>query len=309
MALRCTQKLLAKLGVDRPGEPPPATALLGDWVATLLVMRPAHLVVCVNERSFLAVVVAARRLDTLAERFERMLGEVLAAIGASRAAVEAELERLHPIAFARTKDRHAVGVLNDACGSIKFLAPLKPDHTVYDWSLELTNPPRGPLRHEFPVDAALRLLCEPPRPRHFPAAVPEETAAVLPYPAPAPAPPPAGRREHGLLQEKRVRRALRELAGVVHEEELRQALEPVADALHRMRRGEISPIEVSEIIHEFHQGPARWIWASHLSLDPVSLVARGVAGGVLPRERVPAEILAALEPKILAYRDDDPDDG
>lgn len=24
MALRCTQKLLAKLGVDRPGEPPPA---------------------------------------------------------------------------------------------------------------------------------------------------------------------------------------------------------------------------------------------------------------------------------------------
>jgi hypothetical protein len=51
MALRCTQKPLAKPGVDTgPGEPPPATALLGDWVATLLVMRPAHLVVRVNER-------------------------------------------------------------------------------------------------------------------------------------------------------------------------------------------------------------------------------------------------------------------
>lgn len=309
MALRCTQKLLARLGVDRPGEPPPATALLGDWVATLLVMRPAHLVVCINERSFLAVVLEARRLDTLAQRFERMLAEVLAATGASPAAVEAELERLHPIAFARTADRRAVGVLNDACRSIKFLAPDRPDHSVYDWSLELTNTPRGPLRYKFPVDAALRLLGEPPRPRQFPAAVPDEISAVLPYPATAPAPPPGGRREPGLLQEKRVRRALRELAGAVHEEELRRALAPVADAFGRMRRGEISPVEVSEIIHEFHQGPARWIWASHASLDPAVLVARGVADGTLPRERVPAEILAALEPKILAYREDDRDDG
>ncbi len=309
MVLRCTQRLLARLGVDRPGEPPPATALLGDWVATLLVMRPAHLVVCVNERSFLAVVLEARRLDTLVERFERMLGEVLAAIGASPAAVEAELARLHPIAFARTADRRAVAVLNDACRCLRYDARSRPENSVFDWSLELTNTPRGPLPNELPPEAALRLLGEPPRPRHFPAAVPDEIAAVLPNPVPGPAPPPAGRREHGLLQEKRVRRALRELAGAGHEAALRQALKPVADALDRMRRGEISPVEVSEIIHEFHQGAARWIWASHASLDPAQLVARGVASGVLPRERVPADILAALEPKILVYQDDGRDSG
>ena len=76
-----------------------------------------------------------------------------------------------------------------------------------------------------------------------------------------------------------------------------------------MRRGEASPVEVSELIHEFHQGPARRIWASHASLDPAMLVARGVADGMLPHERVPAEILAALEPRILAFRDDGRDDG
>ena len=75
MTLRCTQKLLSRLRLGSSGEPPPPTALLGDWVATRLVMRAAHLVGCVSERSYLAVVREARRLDTLAERFERMLAD------------------------------------------------------------------------------------------------------------------------------------------------------------------------------------------------------------------------------------------
>jgi hypothetical protein len=66
LVLRCTRKLLERL----PAFPAPAvsTTVLGDWYATILMVRPAHLVLLVNERSRLPVVLLARELSTLLER-------------------------------------------------------------------------------------------------------------------------------------------------------------------------------------------------------------------------------------------------
>src|SRR5256712_14105332 len=62
---------------------------------------------------------------------------------------------------------------------------------------------------------------------------------------------------------KRIKRLLREYAAVAHEEELRRALLPVAEAFKRWEREELASGEVSEIIHKFHQGPARDLWVRY----------------------------------------------
>lgn len=56
---------------------------------------------------------------------------------------------------------------------------------------------------------------------------------------------------------KRIKRLLRELAAKAHEEELRRALTPLAKAFDRWSRGEVDSFELSDLIHEFHQGPSR----------------------------------------------------
>ena len=83
---------------------------------------------------------------------------------------------------------------------------------------------------------------------------------------------------------KRIKRLLREYAAAGHEEELRRALLPVSEAFGRWARRELGSGELSEIIHRFHQGPARelwiryntpiWRWRWHLRSRPACSVAR-----------------------------------
>ncbi len=68
-SLRRTQKLLRRLNVSKqPALAPPTTAL-GDWYANLFYARPQQYVLRMNECSLLLVIVPARELKTLGQRF------------------------------------------------------------------------------------------------------------------------------------------------------------------------------------------------------------------------------------------------
>jgi hypothetical protein len=56
---------------------------------------------------------------------------------------------------------------------------------------------------------------------------------------------------------KRVKHALREVAMRAHEEELRRAIVPLAEAFEQWRAGKVSSGELVDLIHNFHQGPAK----------------------------------------------------
>jgi len=74
--LRCTGKLMKRLGIRKPGEIPPPENVLGDWFANILYTRHGHYVLLVSERSLLPILTTARDLDNLVSRFMRQLGEV-----------------------------------------------------------------------------------------------------------------------------------------------------------------------------------------------------------------------------------------
>jgi len=93
---------------------------------------------------------------------------------------------------------------------------------------------------------------------------------------------------------KRIKRLLRQYAAAAHEEELRRALLPVAEAFKRWERKELASGELSEIIHKFHQGPARDLWVRYNTAHLGMVVALAIATGLLSRDTIPAELLDHL---------------
>jgi hypothetical protein len=100
---------------------------------------------------------------------------------------------------------------------------------------------------------------------------------------------------------KRLRRLLREYASAAHEEELRRALLPLADAFRRWEQGALSSGELSELIHQYHQGAARELYRRHSTTHLVAPVAYAVAAGILDRTALPGDLPEYLAGMIAFY--------
>ncbi len=72
VTLRCTQKLMRRLGVPVKVATHAPTTILGDWYANLIYARPRQIVLCMNERSLLLVLVAAQEGKSLPNRFRAL---------------------------------------------------------------------------------------------------------------------------------------------------------------------------------------------------------------------------------------------
>jgi hypothetical protein len=112
--LRCTRKLLKRLGAQPSSESVAPATVLGDWYANLLYTRPQHLVLAMNERSLLCVLVPAAPGDQLGRRLRDAVSELLLAIGLPAAAVTAEAAAMESMAIGVTANRRVLGCMNDA---------------------------------------------------------------------------------------------------------------------------------------------------------------------------------------------------
>ena len=81
LTVRCTAKLLRRLKVAPPASGEASSTRLGDWYATILSVRPAHLILLVNEPTRLAAVLPAREISTLATRIPEAIIKVLRELG------------------------------------------------------------------------------------------------------------------------------------------------------------------------------------------------------------------------------------
>ena len=102
---------------------------------------------------------------------------------------------------------------------------------------------------------------------------------------------------------RRVKRLLREYAAAAYEEDLRRALLPVAEAFKRWERNELDSSELSEIIHKFHQGPARDLWLRYDTPYQDMAVAHAITTGLLKKDTVPAELLDYLAGPLRFYEE------
>jgi hypothetical protein len=100
---------------------------------------------------------------------------------------------------------------------------------------------------------------------------------------------------------KRLKKLLREWAGEAHEEELRRALLPLAEAFDGWKRGDIASSELSNLIHQFHQGPPRELFVKYNTNHLQAPVAQAIVTGVLDKDKIPPELLEHLASSIQFY--------
>jgi hypothetical protein len=92
--------------------------------------------------------------------------------------------------------------------------------------------------------------------------------------------------------------------GRAHEEDLRRALVPIAEAFKRWERRELGSGELTEIVHRFHQGPAKDLWVRYNTAHLEMAVAFAITTGVLSRDTVPAELLDHLARAMRFYEEE-----
>lgn len=101
---------------------------------------------------------------------------------------------------------------------------------------------------------------------------------------------------------KKQRRELRNLQGLAWDRELSGALEELLRDFQSWEKGKISPFELNDRIHRFHNGRSRELFNAYAgSLDSFWLEIV-VARGVIEESEVSEDLLAVIRPNIDAYR-------
>lgn len=92
-----------------------------------------------------------------------------------------------------------------------------------------------------------------------------------------------GDRVSGALS-KADKRKVRQLAGIARERELGQELRKIASAIEEMDNGAVSPFEVTDSIHVFHDGSSRDLYRQYADALPWLGICRAYSDRVLMDE-------------------------
>ena len=79
--LRCTSRLMKRLGASLAASPAETTTRLGDWYANSVHVGRRQFVLCVSEQTLQPVVLPAAPIATLVPRLRVGVAQVLAAVG------------------------------------------------------------------------------------------------------------------------------------------------------------------------------------------------------------------------------------
>ena len=98
-----------------------------------------------------------------------------------------------------------------------------------------------------------------------------------------------------MIEEKRLKRMLRECAGKAEEAELHAALTDLDQSFNAWQSGEINSFELSDRVHTFHDTTAREIWKTYNMGGPLDMpVAWAIHQDVLAADEIQPELLTAL---------------
>ena len=105
---------------------------------------------------------------------------------------------------------------------------------------------------------------------------------------------------------KRIKRLVREWAGIAHDRELTKALLDLGVHFDRWQRGEITAADLNDLVHRYHQGASREIWKTYATTHLEPAVGFAVATGILRREELPPDLLQHVGGLIEFYEAEQP---
>lgn len=113
LVLRCTRKLLVRLGPPCPATTP-STTVLGDWFAQPFSIGRRRFILLASERSRLPIVMPGRNVKHLARDFPAALAQVLVRLDVPAPAILGELDAMRDCVIAVTNNRCPVAAALDA---------------------------------------------------------------------------------------------------------------------------------------------------------------------------------------------------
>ncbi|MHB0979188.1 MAG: DUF6933 domain-containing protein [Thermoleophilia bacterium] len=162
-ALRCTKKLLARVGPPSPVVEP-ATTALGDWFAQPLALGQQRFILLAAEHSRLPVLMPARDARRLARTFPSELIDVLEFLEIPTEVIEREIAEMRECVIGVTNNRSVLGTLNDFSFLFRAMMEARPGSDPSAVSLSLCDVPVGPLGYDSPGMVTARLLAAAPGP-------------------------------------------------------------------------------------------------------------------------------------------------
>ena len=158
-SLRCTQRLLKRLGVRPDLELPEPKNRLGDWYANVLNIGPNRLVMSTSEQTLLTVIVPIRDSARLRERIREAVHEMLFRFEIPLNLAAEEVRGMDRMAIGKTTNRSVLGSMNDFTFLAKhyFTEELEPVDLA-ELQLYLAGTPCGALKYRFPGDEVRRVF-------------------------------------------------------------------------------------------------------------------------------------------------------
>jgi hypothetical protein len=159
VTIRCTRKLRKYLKVEvGPGETDFPTTRLRDWYGSLLFTKRQRLIVCISERSLLAVFVAAKDPSQFVSRVRTSVRSTLWTLGVSSDSLDHEMREMNRVGIGSTASRSVVGWLNELILEARFALEEQPEIDLLTLAIEIADTPWSPLKYESPRSAMLTLL-------------------------------------------------------------------------------------------------------------------------------------------------------
>jgi hypothetical protein len=152
-SLRCTKKVLTRIGAEPSGEDSAPSTVLGDWYANVLFSKRQHVVLCISERTLLPVILPAKQPAALPQRLSAALETMLQVLGVPSELIAHELEQMRLATFAPTSSKSTLGSLNDLMYHLSWSLKEHADRSLLEHALHLSEIPCKPLEYALPREA------------------------------------------------------------------------------------------------------------------------------------------------------------
>lgn len=156
LTIRCTQRLLKAFRIKVIGEETPSTTRLGDWYANLIGTTCGNRILCVSDRSLLAVVLGEQPWNELPTSLGIAVSVVLERAGVPLDVIRRELAEMEKGRYAKTNSRVVLGVMNDFAYAVGLHLDGREDELAV--SERLGRTPCSPIEYAFPIEVAKALL-------------------------------------------------------------------------------------------------------------------------------------------------------
>jgi hypothetical protein len=165
VVLRCTRKLLDRLGPAANPKGGTSTTRLGDWYSNTLRLGRQQALIFISQRSRLPVLLPIGDSRRLSVAFPDAVAAALRRQGIPLAAITEELANLEVLSFDRTDSRSHLGTINDFSFGAQVSEERKPGRSLDEIAVWLAETPIIAIGGASPAELTRDSFGVPPRPR------------------------------------------------------------------------------------------------------------------------------------------------